>query len=205
MNIVSINLKKEEIVIKLAENSTQKEIIEALQEKIEALKNLYKDSKMPICVTGKVLQNKEIEEVRKLIKSSIDVEIEIDSPKNLGLHNIRRIYERDVEISDTKIHKGSLRSGQRIEFEGSIIVLGDVNFGAEIVAADNIIVMGSLRGIAHAGAKGNTKAIISANSMDTPQIRIANIVREQDKEDKMTNSLSYVYVEGKDIHVSSIK
>lgn len=203
MNIVAINLRKDVIIIKLEENATQEEIIKALKEKIEALKKMYKDSKMPIVVTGKVLNNKEMDEIRELIKSYIDVDIEIDSPKTLGLHNIKRVYERNVEISSAKIHKGSLRSGQKIEFEGTVIVLGDVNFGAEVIAADNIIIMGSLRGLAHAGAKGNTKAIISANGIDTPQMRIANIVREQDKEDK-TDVMSYVFVKGKDIHILSI-
>ena len=203
MNPVMINLKKEEIIIKLEETSTQEEIIKTLTEKLEALKTLYKDSKMPIYVTGKVLKNKEIEEIKELIKTSIDVEIEIDSPKNLGLHNIRRIYERDTVITDTKIHKSSLRSGQRVEFEGSVIVLGDLNFGAEVIAADNIIVMGSLRGLAHAGAKGNLKAVIIANAIDTRQMRIANIVKEQDKSET-TKDLSYVEVKGKSIHITTM-
>lgn len=204
MNIVTINSRKDEIVIKLDEDATQEEIMKSLKEKMANLKLLYKNSKMPILVTGKVLTNKEIEKIKILIKSYIDVNVEIDSPKNLGLHSIKRVYERNVETSDAKIYNNSLRSGQKIEFEGTVIVVGDVNFGAEIIAADNIIVMGSLRGLAHAGAKGNTKAIIAANVIDTPQLRIANILREQDKEDRL-NSLSYVYVKGKDIYISSIK
>ena len=43
---------------------------------------------------------------------------------------------------------GSLRSGQRVEFEGSLVILGDVNAGAEVVAGENVVVVGILRGLA---------------------------------------------------------
>ena len=64
------------------------------------------------------------------------------------------------------------------EFRGSIVIFGDVNAGAEIIAGGNIAILGTLRGLAHAGANGNVKAVISANSIDITQIRIANLVRE---------------------------
>lgn len=50
--------------------------------------------------------------------------------------------------------------------------------GGEVVAGGNVIVVGSLRGLAHAGANGNMLAIISANSIDVTQIRIGNLVKE---------------------------
>ena len=74
-NCVNINLKKNEILIKLSEEAEQTEIIVALTKKLTELKKLYKDDKTPITVTGKVLKNKEIDEIQELIKSKIDVEI----------------------------------------------------------------------------------------------------------------------------------
>ena len=62
-SIVSINLKKDEIVIKLSEEATQEEILTALKKKITELKKLYKDEKTPIRVSGKVLKNKEIDQI----------------------------------------------------------------------------------------------------------------------------------------------
>ena len=50
--------------------------------------------------------------------------------------------------------------------------------GAEVIAEENIIVFGTIRGLAHAGANGNRKAIIVANEIDAPQIRIADIIKE---------------------------
>ncbi len=78
--VVEIKLKKDELTITLNEKSEYKEILKVLRKKLPELKNLYKDDKTPIFVTGKVLKNKEIEEIRKLIKNEIDVEIDFDSP-----------------------------------------------------------------------------------------------------------------------------
>lgn len=186
-NPVGINMKKDEIVVRISEGAEHKEVIECLNKKMPALKKLYKTEKTPIFVMGKVLKNKEINEIKKLIQDNIDVEVNFDSPKVLGLHGIKRVFEKDIQNSETKFHKGSLRSGQKIEFEGSLVVLGDVNAGAEVIAGENIVVLGVLRGLAHAGAKGNKKAIIASNEIDSPQIRIANIVKEIERDDLEEN------------------
>lgn len=186
-NPVGINMKKDEIVIRISEGAEHKEIIECLNKKIPALKKLYKTEKTPIFVTGKVLKNKEINEIKKIIQDNIEVEVNFDSPKVLGLHGIKKVFEKDIENSETKFHKGNLRSGQKIEFEGSLVILGDVNAGAEVIAGENIVILGELRGLAHAGAKGNKKAIIASNAIDCPQIRIANIVKEIEKDELEEN------------------
>ena len=183
-NSVSINLRKDEILIKLDEKSKHEEIVGALKKKLPELKKLYKEEKTPIKVTGKILKNKEIDEIQTLIREKIDVEIEFDMPKSLGLHSIKKTFNRDIGISETTFHKGSLRSGQKLETEGSLVILGDVNSGAEVIASDNIVVLGALRGLAHAGAKGNKEAIVAAGLFDAVQIRIANIVKEIDREEE---------------------
>ena len=196
--IISINLRKDEIVIKLNESATQEQIVEGLKKKLTELKKLYKDEKTPIKVTGKILKNKEIDEIQDLIKSKIDVEIEFDSPKGLGLSNIKRTFEKEIAISETKFHRGSLRSGQRLETEGSLVILGDVNSGAEVIASDNIVVLGALRGLAHAGAKGNKQAIIAAGLFDAVQVRIANVVKEINRAEEPLHKQAYIsIVDGK--------
>lgn len=72
--------------------------------------------------------------------------------------------------------------------------MGDVNDGAEVIAEDNIVVMGNLRGMAHAGAKGNENAIIAAHVINSPQIRIASIIKERDREQIENEMFSYAYV-----------
>lgn len=194
-NYVSINLKKDEIIIKLSDEAEQKDIISLLRKKLPELKKLYKDEKTPIKVVGKVLKNKEIDEIQTLIKNKIDVEIEFDMPKSLGLHSITKTFEKEIAVSEATFHRGSLRSGKKLECEGSLIILGDVNSGAEVIASDNIVVLGALRGLAHAGAKGNKQAIIAAGLIDTVQIRIANIVKEIDRDEEPMHKQATVYVE----------
>ncbi len=68
----------------------------------------------------------------------------------------------------------TLRSGTRIDFAGHVVVFGDVNPGAEIVAEGNVIVWGRLRGMVHAGAKGNREAVICALDFSPMRLRIAD-------------------------------
>ena len=198
-NCININIKKNAIIIKIDDDAEQKQIIENLKRKMLELKKIYKEEKNPIKITGKVLKNKEIDEIKKLIKENIDVEIEFDTPKTLGLYSIKRTFKQDIAISETKFHKGSLRSGKRMEVEGSVVILGDVNAGAEVIASDNIVVLGVLRGLAHAGAKGNKKAIISAGTLDTVQLRIANIVKEINRDEEPLHKQAYVFINDNEI------
>lgn len=68
----------------------------------------------------------------------------------------------------------TLRSGTRIEFDGHVVVFGDVNPGAEIIAGGSVIVWGRLRGFVHAGARGNRQAVICALDLSPTQLRVAD-------------------------------
>lgn len=68
----------------------------------------------------------------------------------------------------------TIRSGRSVWHEGHVIVLGDVNPGAQIIAAGNVIVWGRLRGLVHAGADGDTTAVICALDLSPTQLRIAD-------------------------------
>lgn len=70
----------------------------------------------------------------------------------------------------------TLRSGQRVEYPGTVIVLGDVNAGAEVIAHGNVIVWGRVRGMIHAGAAGDLTAMICALDLSATQLRIADEV-----------------------------
>lgn len=122
--------------------------------------------------------------------------------KELGLHGIKKSFNKEIATSETKFYKGSIRSGQKMEFEGSLVILGDVNAGAEVLAEDNVVILGILRGMAHAGAKGNKEAIIAAASIESAQIRIADIVKEIEREDnteELKEIKTYAYVEENEI------
>lgn len=182
-NCISIQTKKDKVILKIEDGVEQKELLQELKKKLTELKNLYKDETTPIFITGKVFKNKEMEQIQEVIQKVLPVEVKFDSPKMLGLHGIKRTFSKEIATSETQFHRGSLRSGQKIEFEGSLVILGDVNAGAEILASENIVVLGILRGMAHAGAKGNKEAIIAAASIESVQIRIANVVKEIEREE----------------------
>lgn len=182
-SIVLVGIKNNQISIRLNEDATQEQILESIKKKMTVIKKLCKEGKKTINVVGKVLKDKEKEEVKELINSEVKEEVIFENENELGLHGIKKVYEQNVENSQTYFFKGSVRSGQKIEFDGSIVILGDVNSGAEVIAGDNIAVIGTLRGLAHAGAKGNKKAIIASHKIECPQLRIANIVKEIEKEE----------------------
>lgn len=92
-----------------------------------------------------------------------------------------------VVSSRTQIVPHNLRAGFRGEYPGSVIVLGDVNPGAEIVADGDVIVIGALRGVAHAGQGGNTEAIVWARPIASTQIRIGDAVARAPEGSSLSN------------------
>lgn len=89
----------------------------------------------------------------------------------------------DMADDNTIMVRRTLRSGQSLHFEGNVVILGDVNPGAEVVATGSIVVMGSLRGVVHAGAEGDSSAAVYAFRLQPTQLRIANrITRAPDGE-----------------------
>jgi len=102
--------------------------------------------------------------------------------QNLGLAT-RLSKPRPVQVREAleefpvgaaKWIKGPLRSGGRVLYEGNVVVMGDVNPGAEIVAGGSVIVWGRLRGVVHAGAQGDEKAVVCALELAPTQLRIAS-------------------------------
>ncbi len=86
-----------------------------------------------------------------------------------------RMHDRETEKLPTLYIHRTLRSGQSISSEGNIVIIGDVNPGAEIIAKGDITVWGILAGIAHAGSDGNNYSKIRALKLNAIQIRIGNV------------------------------
>lgn len=103
--------------------------------------------------------------------------------QKLGLATrFNRPEKEEIGALNTIVHEGegavlinkTLRSGYRVEYVGHVVVLGDVNPGAEIIAGGNIIVWGRLWGVVHAGAEGDTQAVVCALDFQPTQLRIAD-------------------------------
>ncbi len=103
-----------------------------------------------------------------------------------ALENI--LWEGKTSPEETKKEtlyvKQTLRSGQRLEFEGNLVIIGDCNAGSEVIASGDILIWGILSGIAHAGSKGDKKSCIRAFKINAIQIRIADLLaRKPDRID----------------------
>jgi septum site-determining protein MinC len=81
-----------------------------------------------------------------------------------------------VSEEQTILVQRTIRSGQQVFHPGNVVILGDVNPGGEVVAGGNIIVMGVFRGVAHAGAMGDKRAIVAALRLEPSQLRIAGYI-----------------------------
>lgn len=93
-------------------------------------------------------------------------------------------WSQNLTNKPTILYETSLRSGQRIDFDGNVVVLGDVNAGAEIVAGGHILVMGALRGMAHAGSGGDEDATVTALTFAPTQVRIASHITRPPEEEQ---------------------
>lgn len=183
-NGIGFNCKRKQLTVKIREHMEIKEIVTNLKKKMPEIRMLYKNIEPSvISVIGEEYSEREENAIIKVLGKFFDSDVRFNRVEKLGLYGIRKPFQKEIASSETKFYRHSLRSGQKIEFKGSIVVLGDVHDGAEVIAGDNVIVLGTLRGLAHAGANGNKEAIISAGSIDTTQIRISNIIRTFEKDE----------------------
>ena len=89
---------------------------------------------------------------------------------------LRRFFSKGDDENDCKFIRSTLRGGTRVQYEGSVVIVGDVNPGAEVIATGNVVVLGLLRGMVHAGSAGSREAFISALKLKPTQLRIADLI-----------------------------
>lgn len=183
-NGIGFSLRRKQMTIRIREYVDFKDVVSILKKKMPAIRMVYKNKDPEsVYVIGMDFSKREQLLIKKLVCKFFVTEVKFASTENLGLYGIRKSFNKEIATSETKFCRHSLRSGQKVEFPGSIVVLGDVHSGAEVIAGENIVILGDLRGLAHAGAHGNKEAIISANSIETTQIRISNVIRRCEKEE----------------------
>lgn len=131
---------------------------------------------------SKVIEKILIDEHKMVVKSLKPIprrvlvtEKTIITEKIEEIDNSNKIFD-GLHEGKTKFIRGTLRSGVSVEYDGNIVVLGDVNPGAIVKGDGNIIIMGSLRGMAHAGANGNDQAYVAANKLEPTQLRISKLI-----------------------------
>lgn len=110
-------------------------------------------------------------EDEKEVKELEEIHLEFEEEETEEILAMRK----EVEKLPTLYLKKTIRSGQSISSDGNLMIVGDVNPGAEVIAKGDITVWGILGGIAHAGKEGNSQTRIRALKMNAIQLRIAEI------------------------------
>ncbi|WP_094604759.1 Septum site-determining protein MinC [Sporomusa silvacetica DSM 10669] len=184
-----------ELVINQSADFT--DILEQLKEKLESAANFFIGSTGIRVVSG--TNSLTGDERRQLINLLADYGLALhEQPSELLLPEF--VQDSDIHVGDspveyrqeaeggkTLIVSRMLRSGQKVVFNGSVIIEGDVNPGAEVIASGNITVQGTCRGVAHAGVNGDYAATITANKLIAGQLRIAGLIaRAPDNQDEPT-------------------
>lgn len=162
------------------------ELLKAIKEKFRESEKFFKNAKISISFEGRELSENEQFEIIEAIQanSSITIMCILDRDEILEEVIARKTnaYIEEHSASTGQFYKGTLRSGQQVESESSLIILGDVNPGAKVVAKGNIVILGALKGIAYAGAGGNDRCFVAALEMDPVQIKIGDFIgRSADK------------------------
>ncbi|MBY6794771.1 septum site-determining protein MinC [Clostridium botulinum] len=172
-NIV-IKGNKEGLVVIINMNKFRdfNDMINSLIQKLSHGKQFYKGSTLKISTELKLINEKNLRRLKDvlfeefMIKDCIFEDKEDRSNKPFS-----GIYE-----GRTKFIRRTVRGGQVVRYNGNLVIIGDVNSGAEIYTAGNVIVLGALRGHVHAGFTGNHKAIVAAFYLQPSILQIANVM-----------------------------
>lgn len=209
-NSVMIKGNKYGIVVVLDENKDFDILLEELKTKfLESAKFFNNSSSMAISFEGKKLSSDEQRQVMDMIQENTELNIVcvLDKEDEERFKNsVDATMNSTGDLSGGQFYKGTLRSGQVLESDSSIIILGDVNPGAKIMSAGNVVVLGSLKGTVYAGIKGNPNAFVVALEMYPVQIKIGDIIaRCADKPKKIsTPETKIAYVDGKNIYIEPL-
>lgn len=176
-NYVILKGKKDRLLIHLDETVDFDTLQESLVEKIKEAKDFIGDTSMAIEFINRELTDEEENVLISIIRSNCALKITYVFSENKEKSNGIIDYSKMMtEEGITKFHTGTLRSGTKLEFDGNIVIIGDVNPGALIRAKGNVIVLGFLNGTVYAGLDGDVNAFIGAIYMNPVQLVIGNLI-----------------------------
>lgn len=188
------------------------ELLEAISEKFQNSGNFFKDKKMAVSFKGRNLSEKEMMSIVNAIMNNSTIQIvgitdngselekrmkaQMDEYNHaVGQQSYSKVHQQEemteemyaqyvmAQNCNAEFYKGNLRSGQVLECAASVTLIGDVNPGAKIISEGNIVVLGALKGNAHAGVSGNDNCFIFALDMNPIQLQIGQYyAKSPDKE-----------------------
>ena len=171
---VVIKGKKDRLIINLDSEIDFLELSEILKTKIIEAKAFIGSSRLAIEFSGRPLTNDEENTLIGIVTGNSDIIIsyvfseKINSDEDINFE----IPKSLVEEGNTYFHKGTLRSGAKIDYDGNVVIIGDVNPGSIVRAKGNVIVIGHLNGTVYAGLGGDEKAFVGAMFFNPIQVTI---------------------------------
>ncbi len=158
------------LYIKMAQGVRFDVLMRELERKLAASGGFFRGAEAVVDVGDRVLTTEQLLTLESLLEQKGGFELaEV-------LHEPRSTARTCVGDDGARLVRRTLHSGQSIHHDGNLVVLGDVNPGAEVVAAGDVVVVGTLRGLVHAGAVGDTDAVIIAFNFCPIQLRIADVI-----------------------------
>lgn len=208
---VTIRGNKYGICVKLSSTASYEEIKKDIALQFKDTENFFGDEKLAISFEGRFLTEEQQEELVEIIQQNCDLHIVCIMEENIEQENRFKKSVTDTlmefDSSTGQFYKGNLRSGQSLEFEKSVVIIGDVNAGASIVSKGNIVILGSLRGSAFAGACGKKTSFVVALDMQPLQIRIADVMARASDEDsnkKLESKPMIAFLEDENVYIEPL-
>lgn len=186
------------LMIRFDDKSSFEENMAQLEDKLSSA--FFKDSVVVVDFGNKEVSKENREKVESLLKA-YNTQILGFKSSDTDKKEVKRINER----KSMKVINKTLRSGQKVEYDGDVVILGDVNPDAYVIASGNIIVMGSLRGFVHAGANGDESRVVMALKLLPQQVRIASFITRSPDKLEDVGYPEKAYVENNQIVIEKIK
>lgn len=154
-------------------------LMKSMEEKFRKSAHFFQRAQMAVQFSGRKLNFTEEQQILDLIAQTTDIEvvciIDNETSSEMAYKSIVEQTLSNVQKRDGQFYKGTLKKKQVVESDASIVILGDVELGAAVVAKGSIVIIGTLQGIAHAGAAGDRSACIVALSMQPQTLRIGDV------------------------------
>ena len=210
-NSVMIKGNKYGLIIHIDEELDYDNAKDLVLVKLKECEKFYKGAALAVTFEGKRLSDEQEREIITLISQNSELHITciIDNDKFKEDYFKKKLDDkvRELEATSGQFYKGTLRSGQVLESDSSVVILGDVNPGAKVVAAGNVVVLGTLKGTVYAGVSGNMSSFVVALDMRPVQVRIGDIIgRSPDNpsKGKQVAVPMIAYVENENIYIEPL-
>lgn len=209
-NSVVLKGNKYGIVVILDKDADYKEIKFQIAEKFRESSRFFGSGSMAISFKGRSISDEEQKELLDIISENSDLNIVcvIENDTDTEEKFRKTVDEKlnDMTNGIGQFYRGTLRSGQVLESDRSVIILGDVNPGAKIISAGNVVVLGALKGTVYAGVNGDDSTFVVALDMHPVQVRIGDtIARCSDKQKKSSQPETKIaYVDGGNIYIDPL-